>query len=68
MAGRHEALEALAPALAALGAATDEVRASQASTAAELERGAVELGLALGSKIVAGALSVERSSGARPRS
>ena len=28
MAGRHEALEALAPALAALGAATEEVRAS----------------------------------------
>ena len=59
MAGRHEALEALAPALAALGAAADELRASQASAAAELERRAVELGLALASKVLAGALSVE---------
>ena len=59
MAGRHEALEALAPALAALGAATEELRASQASAAAELERRAVELGLALASKVLAGALSVE---------
>ena len=58
-AGRHEALEALAPALAALAAATQEVRAAQASAAEELERRAVDLGLALASKVLAGALSVE---------
>lgn len=58
-AGRHEALEALAPALAALASATDEVRAAQAETAAELERRAVELGMALAQKVLAGALSVE---------
>ncbi|MDA0183863.1 FliH/SctL family protein [Solirubrobacter phytolaccae] len=58
-AGRHEALEALAPALAALGAATEEVRAAQADTASELELRAVELGMALASKVLAGALSVE---------
>lgn len=58
-AGRHEALEALAPALSALSAATEEVRAAQADTAAELERRAVELGMALASKVLAGALSVQ---------
>lgn len=58
-AGRHEALEALAPALSALAAATEEVRAAQADTAAELERRAVELGMALASKVLAGALSVQ---------
>ena len=59
VAGRHEALEALAPALTALASATEEVRAAQAANAAELERRAVELGMALASKILAGALSVE---------
>src|SRR5262245_44019223 len=54
-AGRHEALEALAPALAALAAATEEVRVAQADTASELERRAVELGMALASKVLAGA-------------
>ena len=58
-AGRHEALEALAPALTALATATEEVRAAQAETASELERRAVELGMALASKVLAGALSVE---------
>jgi flagellar biosynthesis/type III secretory pathway protein FliH len=58
-AGRHEALEALAPALSALAGATEELRASQATAAMELERRAVELGLALASKVLAGALSVQ---------
>ena len=58
-AGRHEALEALAPALSALGTATEEVRAAQAEAASELERRAVELGMALASKVLAGALSVQ---------
>jgi len=58
-AGRHEALEALAPALSALGTATEEVRAAQAEAAPELERRAVELGMALASKVLAGALSVQ---------
>lgn len=58
-AGRHEALEALAPALSALAAATEEVRVAQADAASELERRAVELGMALASKVLAGALSVQ---------
>jgi len=58
-AGRHEALEALAPALSALATATEEVRAAQAEAASELERRAVELGMALASKVLAGALSVQ---------
>jgi flagellar assembly protein FliH len=58
-AGRHEALEGLQPALSALSAAVEEVRASQAATAEQLERRAVELGLALAAKVLAGALAVE---------
>ena len=58
-AGRHEALEALAPALAALSTATEDVRAAQADAASELERRAVELGMALAAKVLAGALSVQ---------
>lgn len=58
-AGRHEALEALAPALSALAAATEEVRVAQAEAASELERRAVELGMALAQKVLAGALKVE---------
>src|SRR3954447_14590369 len=46
-AGRGEALSALEPALAALAAAVSEVREERAAAAAELERRAVELGLAL---------------------
>jgi len=57
--GRAEALEALTPALHALAAAVEQVKADQAEAAAELERRAVELGLALAQKVVAGALSVE---------
>jgi flagellar biosynthesis/type III secretory pathway protein FliH len=49
----------LEPALAALGAAVDAVRAEQAAAAEALERRAVELGLALAAKVVAGTLSVE---------
>src|SRR3954447_20987572 len=58
-AGRAEALEALAPALAALAAAVEETRARRAIAAEELERRAVELGLALAQKVLAGALAVE---------
>jgi flagellar biosynthesis/type III secretory pathway protein FliH len=58
-AGRAEAMAALEPALAALGAAVDAVRAEQAAAAEALERRAVELGLALAAKVVAGTLSVE---------
>src|SRR4051812_2281447 len=57
--GRAEAVAALEPALAALAGAVDAVRAQQASTAEELERRAVELGLALAQKVLAGALSAE---------
>ena len=67
-AGRREALEALAPALAALGAATDEVRASQASAAAELERRAVELGLALAPKVAGRCVVASSPSGCWTRS
>src|SRR3954451_1260592 len=58
-AGRAEALSALEPALCALAGAVEEVRAQQAEAAVELERRAVELGLALAQKVLAGALSVE---------
>ena len=57
--GRAEALESLAPALQALSSAVEEMRAQQAATAVELERRAVELGLALAQKVLVGALSVE---------
>ena len=58
-AGRAEALVALQPALSALAEATEQVRAQQSAAAVELERRAVELGLALAQKVLAGALSVE---------
>jgi flagellar biosynthesis/type III secretory pathway protein FliH len=58
-AGRSEALEALQPALAMLATAASEVRSQQDAAAVELERRAVELGLALAQKVLAGALSVE---------
>jgi flagellar biosynthesis/type III secretory pathway protein FliH len=58
-AGRAEALAALGPALAALNQAAAEVRSQQADAAEALERRAVDLGLALAQKIVAGAIAVE---------
>src|SRR3954451_21058927 len=58
-AGRAEALEALEPALAALAAATAQVREERLAAAELLERRAVELGMALAQKVLAGALSVE---------
>jgi len=59
MAGRQEALEALTPALSALSQAIEQAHTSQLEAAAVLERRAVELGLALASKVLAGALAVE---------
>jgi flagellar assembly protein FliH len=58
-AGRAEALEALTPALSALASAVTQIREQQALAAEELERRAVELGLALASKVLVGALAVE---------
>src|SRR3954453_18167011 len=58
-AGRAEALEALTPALSSLATAVAELRDQQLVAAEELERRAVELGLALAQKVLAGALSVE---------
>jgi flagellar assembly protein FliH len=58
-AGRAEALAALGPALAALQQAAEAIVAQQAAVTEELERRAVELGLALAQKVLAGALSVE---------
>ena len=57
--GRAEALEALQPALAALAAAVEQVHTEALDAAEELERRAVELGLALAQKVLAGALAVE---------
>jgi flagellar biosynthesis/type III secretory pathway protein FliH len=58
-AGRAEALEGFQPALAALAAAAEQVEAQQAAAAAELERRAVDLGLALAAKVLGGALEAE---------
>lgn len=58
-AGRADALAALEPALAALTQAIEDVHTQQAEMAAELERRAVELGLALAQKVVAGALKAQ---------
>jgi flagellar biosynthesis/type III secretory pathway protein FliH len=58
-AGRADAVAALEPALAALTQAVADVHAQQAAAAEQLERRAVELGLALAKKIVCGALEVE---------
>src|SRR3954447_12177150 len=58
-AGRADAVAALEPALAALTQAVADVHSQQAEAASQLERRAVELGLALARKIVAGALEVE---------
>jgi len=58
-AGQAEAMASLQPALVALGAAAEGVRAEQVAAAEALERRAVELGLALASKIIAGTIAVE---------
>src|SRR3954452_21772850 len=58
-AGRAEALEVLEPALSALASAVAQVNEQQVTAAEELERRAVELGLALAQKVLAGTLSVE---------
>ena len=58
-AGRADALAALEPALAALVQAVEDVREQQLQAADELERRAVELGLALAKKVVGGTLEVK---------
>jgi flagellar biosynthesis/type III secretory pathway protein FliH len=58
-AGRAEAQDALQPALAALAAAAEQLDAQRAEVAAELERRAVDLGLALAAKIVAGTVEAD---------
>jgi flagellar assembly protein FliH len=58
-AGRDDAVAALEPAVAALTQAVADVHAQQAEAASQLERRAVELGLALARKILGGALEVE---------
>jgi flagellar biosynthesis/type III secretory pathway protein FliH len=58
-AGHAEAVAALEPALAALSAAAEGAAAQTAETAEALERRAVELGLALAAKVLAGTLEVE---------
>ncbi|WP_028064534.1 FliH/SctL family protein [Solirubrobacter soli] len=58
-AGRADAIASLEPALAALTQAIGDVQAGQAEMAVELERRAVELGMGLARKVVAGALSVQ---------
>ena len=58
-AGRADALAALEPALAALVQAVEDVREQQLQAADDLERRAVELGLALARKVVGGTLEVK---------
>ncbi len=58
-AGRAEALASLQPALEALAEAVEGVQAAQAEATERLERQAVDLGLALAEKVLAGALAVE---------
>jgi flagellar assembly protein FliH len=57
-AGRADAVAALEPALAALTQAIADLEARQADMASALERRAVELGLALATKVVGSALAV----------
>jgi flagellar assembly protein FliH len=59
--GRADAVASLEPALAALTQAIGDVRAQQAEMATELERRAVELGLALSKKIVGVTLGLDPS-------
>jgi flagellar assembly protein FliH len=58
-AGRADAMASLEPALAALAEAVESVHAQHAAASERLERSAVELGLALAEKVLAGALAVE---------
>ena len=58
-AGQAETMATLEPALAALTQAIEDVREQQLAAAVELERRAVELGLALAQKVIGGALAVE---------
>jgi flagellar assembly protein FliH len=58
-AGRAEAMSALEPALAALADAVAGIKAEQVAATERLERGAVELGLVLAEKVLAGVLAVE---------
>jgi flagellar assembly protein FliH len=58
-AGREEALVALAPAVEALAAAVDAVRADQLARAARLEAHAVDLALVLAERVLGGALAVQ---------
>jgi flagellar biosynthesis/type III secretory pathway protein FliH len=58
-AGQAEAMAALEPALAALAEAASGVREAQIEMSEQLERSAVELGLALAEKVLAGAIAVE---------
>src|SRR3954447_23044910 len=58
-AGRAEAMAALEPALVALQQAAAAVAAQQAEMTEALERRAVELGLSLAAKVVAGAIEAE---------
>ena len=57
--GRADAVASLEPALAALTQAIADVGAQRAETASELERRAVELGLALSKKIVGVTLGLD---------
>src|ERR1700742_392319 len=58
-AGHAEAMTSLEPALAALAAAAQGMHDAQLEAGERLERQAVELGLALAEKVLAGALAVE---------
>jgi flagellar biosynthesis/type III secretory pathway protein FliH len=58
-AGHAEAMSALEPALAALAEAVAGVHAENLASTERLERSAVELGLSLAEKVLAGALAVE---------
>jgi flagellar assembly protein FliH len=58
-AGRAEALDGLQPALAALATAAEQLEAQRSEMAGELERRAVDLGLALAAKVLAGAVQAE---------
>jgi flagellar biosynthesis/type III secretory pathway protein FliH len=58
-AGRAEAMASLAPALEALAAAVESVHAEHLEATERQERRAVDLGLALAEKVLAGALAVQ---------
>ena len=58
-AGRAEALATLQPALSALSAAVEQIETQRGALASELERRAVDFGLALAAKVLAGAVEAE---------